>query len=64
MRIFLCLFGVHRPNRERIWDDGLNMRARCKGCKRPMVRMPEGWRLFRALDYDERRAAHPRAEKS
>lgn len=57
----LCLIGIHRPNRERIWDDGINMRAKCSGCGRGMIRDQKGWRLFRASDANLRRRPHPRS---
>ena len=56
----LCKIMNHRVARDRVWDDGLNLRSRCRQCGQPMLRDFHGWRLFdSATDSDVRRAAHP-----
>lgn len=58
---FLCILTLHRPNRDRIWDDGLNRRTRCRSCGKPMLRDHMGWRIFKTSDHNDLRASHPRA---
>ncbi len=42
-----CLIGHHSPDRARVWNDGVNFRSSCKGCRRSMIRdVHAGWRLF------------------
>ncbi len=53
---FCGLIG-HQPNRDRVWDDGLNYRTLCKRCGRPLLRESNGWVPFDADAHaDERRA--------
>lgn len=49
-----CFFGSHEPDRNRVWHDGLDFRAPCRGCGEPMVKTIEtGWRRFDAVEHAE-----------
>ena len=52
----LCLVLKHRPNRSRIWYDGLDFRAPCRRCGTPLLQdFEQGWREFDPeLDYSGR----------
>jgi hypothetical protein len=59
-----CLFGRHRVDRQRVWNDTLNMRGVCRGCKTALLRDIDGWRPFSSRDYSEKRLPHPRADSA
>lgn len=61
LRLFACLLSYHHPDRRRVWDDGRNRRAKCLGCRKPMLEDHQGWRLFTSADHHPGRAAHPRS---
>lgn len=59
MRGVLCSVWGHKPDRKRVWDDGLTFRCRCTRCHRSMIRAIEGWRLYDpGKDDDPRRSTH------
>lgn len=62
MRTLLqCLFGRHTPIRSKVWDDGFNLRSKCAGCHKPMLKDHRGWRLFAPEDHRAGRLPHPHA---
>ncbi len=42
-----CAFGQHERDRATVIVGMSWHRGRCKGCRAPMVKGPEGWRLER-----------------
>lgn len=40
-----CALGKHVRDRRAAWFDGNLWRSTCVGCKRPMVREFDGWRM-------------------
>lgn len=53
----LCPLLGHKPSRSAAWWDGLEWRAPCRRCGRPMIRASEGWRPFRTSDASPQREA-------
>jgi hypothetical protein len=45
-RVF-CAFGHHAPGSSAlIWHDGRQFRCPCRGCRRTLVKYPDGWTLM------------------
>ncbi|MET0249079.1 MAG: hypothetical protein ABW164_05055 [Sphingobium sp.] len=62
MRTLLhCLFGRHAPIRSKVWDDSYNLRSKCAGCHKLMLKDHRGWRLFVSQDHRDGRQPHPHA---
>jgi hypothetical protein len=66
MRLICSLMG-HRPDRSKVWNDGVDFRAPCVRCRAPMLRdrhslrKNDGWRLFDEVnDRSEARRRHRR----
>ena len=57
----ICTIAGHRRSRTRVWNDGLNFRASCTRCGRPLIRdeSSDGWRAFGEEDHDGRRTPKP-----
>lgn len=62
VQVIKCLFGHHRIDRRRVWNDSVSMRGVCRGCGVPLIRDLNGWRLFGAGDYSEKRLPHPHVD--
>lgn len=62
IQVVRCLFGQHRLDRGRVWNDSVSMRSMCRGCGVPLVRDLNGWRPFDASDYSELRLPHPHVD--
>lgn len=41
---FNCIFGYNPPVRHHVWEDGIVLRAKYKGCEVEMVRDFQGWK--------------------
>jgi hypothetical protein len=63
----ICSLMGHRPDRSKVWNDGVDFRAPCVRCRAPMLRdrhslrKNDGWRLFDEVnDHSEARRRHRR----
>ena len=57
LKTLICRMVGHRPDRRRVWNDGIDFRAQCVRCGIPMVRDMQGWRAFDPeRDNEEERA--------
>jgi hypothetical protein len=45
MQYGFCLVGKHRRDRHAAWFDGSVWRSHCIGCKSPMYREFDGWKM-------------------
>lgn len=53
MQSVKCVFGKHERSRSHAWQDGGVFRSRCRGCGKPMHRVPAGgWILDADADAD------------
>ena len=59
--MFCAMFG-HKPDRRRVWNDGLDFRCPCLRCGLPMLRDLDGWRLFES-DRDQPPGSLPRSSR-
>ena len=60
-----CNLLGHKVDRHHVWHDGLDHRATCKRCGRPIIKRRQEWRLFDTeRDTDQRRSPHPRYDKA
>ena len=60
--MLLCrLLGHPRPDRRRVWNDGLNYRASCSRCAAPLIKdgRTRRWRPFVSEDHNHSRSAKP-----
>ena len=58
----ICRTVGHRPDRRRVWNDGIDFRSHCVRCDTSMVRDMRGWRPFDAERDNEPERATSRHE--
>jgi hypothetical protein len=67
MRLICSLMG-HRPDRRKVWNDGIDFRSVCARCRAPMFRDRHsqrengGWRLFDQANEGAKGRRHHRSQ--